>query len=313
MSLLDQAGIRFLVIHKQFANEGLQAAWRAWLAIEPFYEDGELLVYRTAPQFGADFFWTYPLTDSLGLLEARFNADFGRTRAELLSPISPGPRPLLRLKTIASAYVCAPRMGRPLRAPVQRPIPPSQQALGRPMMCAARSWCCLSRWISRRARILLKLYLVQAAGDAQAGETAVLGQHNHPALCARTYGGKQPGTTAFYLLGYNQQTAGEALQLQLYWRTETPLETSYKVFVHLVDRQTGTITAQSDTIPRDWGYPTNRWQPGEIVCDPVALPLGDVPAGLYHVAVGLYDENTGERALLAEGVDALTLGEWERP
>ncbi|MEZ4767834.1 MAG: hypothetical protein R2844_05340 [Caldilineales bacterium] len=101
------------------------------------------------------------------------------------------------------------------------------------------------------------------------------------------------------LLGYDLAHAtlapGDVLQATLYWQTDSPQTHSYKVFVHLVD-DSGTLWAQHDAAPRDWTYPTTRWQPGEIVADRIWLPLpADISPGRYHLFVGMYDQETGQR------------------
>jgi hypothetical protein len=73
------------------------------------------------------------------------------------------------------------------------------------------------------------------------------------------------------------------------------METSYKVFVHLVDPTTEEIVAQDDAVPRRWTYPTTHWQSSEVVADTVLLSLDAVPPGRYHLRIGCYDPATGER------------------
>jgi hypothetical protein len=101
------------------------------------------------------------------------------------------------------------------------------------------------------------------------------------------------------LLGYDPPTrpavAGNQLQITLYWQTSVALMQSYKVFAALLDSR-GEPRAQHDSIPVDWGYPTTRWQPGEVVADRVWLPIKpDAPAGSYHLFIGMYDPETGQR------------------
>ena len=103
----------------------------------------------------------------------------------------------------------------------------------------------------------------------------------------------------FALAGYTLPAAevrpGADLDLTLYWRAMQSSQTSYKVFAHLVD-DTGKLWAQYDGIPRHWEYPTNAWQPGEIVPDHIQLSLSpETPAGNYHLFVGMYDEATQQR------------------
>ncbi len=72
LRLLHEENVRYLLIHKAFANEGLQAVWRDWLTIAPAYEDEDLIVYRTKPKFGQDFMFTANLLPELGLIATQF-------------------------------------------------------------------------------------------------------------------------------------------------------------------------------------------------------------------------------------------------
>ena len=101
------------------------------------------------------------------------------------------------------------------------------------------------------------------------------------------------------LLGYDQPLtgvrAGETLKATAYWQAATPPARSYKVFATLQDAN-GQQWAAHDSIPVDWGYPTDRWKAGEIVTDRLWLPTkADAPAGTYQLFVGMYDPETGQR------------------
>jgi len=105
------------------------------------------------------------------------------------------------------------------------------------------------------------------------------------------------------LLGYDVASdtwhPGDRLELTLYWQASARQDVSYKVFVHLVDPN-GQIVAQRDSVPLNWGYPTTEWEPGEVVADPIRLPLGrQLAPGLYQVFVGMYEEATGRRLRLS--------------
>jgi hypothetical protein len=91
------------------------------------------------------------------------------------------------------------------------------------------------------------------------------------------------------------------LDLTLYWQSAYRPESDYKVFVHVYDPVTGIPVAQHDGMPRNWTYPMTRWWPGEEVADPISIALQDVPAGRYHIGVGIYDPATGERLPLVDG------------
>jgi hypothetical protein len=69
---------------------------------------------------------------------------------------------------------------------------------------------------------------------------------------------------------------------------------SYQVFTHL-EGSAGPV-AQADSVPACWGYPTDRWRPGQIIADPHAIYLSpDVPPGNYPLEVGLYQADTFTR------------------
>ena len=87
--------------------------------------------------------------------------------------------------------------------------------------------------------------------------------------------------------------------MTLYWGTDRRLDRSYKVFVHAVDSATGEMVSQYDAAPRNWAYPTTWWEAGEVVADPIELALPGASGRNIQLQVGLYDEQTGERLLLA--------------
>jgi hypothetical protein len=91
--------------------------------------------------------------------------------------------------------------------------------------------------------------------------------------------------------------AGSVRRLGVYlnWRTQSHLDASLKVFVHLLDAQ-GRLVAQDDSLPALWTYPTNDWQPGQVIVDFHQFPLdASLPSGEYTLQVGLYDEESGRR------------------
>lgn len=122
------------------------------------------------------------------------------------------------------------------------------------------------------------------------------------------------------LLGYDLSRTklipGKELSARFYWQADEPIETSYKVFTHLLEPD-GQIVAQSDSVPQGGAWPTTMWLGGEIVLDDYALVVPpDAPPGRYALAVGLYDpatmvrlplfDETGQRladdGLLIEGI-----------
>lgn len=85
------------------------------------------------------------------------------------------------------------------------------------------------------------------------------------------------------------------LDLVLYWEAEQKMRRDYTVFVHVVGPD-GQIWAQRDTPPDNGAYPTPRWVIGEVVTDPIRVPLSpDSPITSLKVVVGMYYPDTGQR------------------
>ena len=84
------------------------------------------------------------------------------------------------------------------------------------------------------------------------------------------------------------------IRLDFYWQGLGEMEQPYTIFFHVVD-ENGQIVAQTDHAPGARGkQPTTGWLPGEIVLDPIDLPLPvDVETGLYTLRVGMYLPPTG--------------------
>ncbi|MFO7740687.1 MAG: glycosyltransferase family 39 protein [Anaerolineae bacterium] len=112
-------------------------------------------------------------------------------------------------------------------------------------------------------------------------------------------------------LGYDAEhsvRAGEDLRVTVYWQAQRDMEESYKVFLHLYDRE-GNIVAQRDRAPGLGARPTTTWEIGEIVGDRLLVPIDSTtPVGEYQLAIGLYDQETGRR-LPALGADGQRLEE----
>jgi hypothetical protein len=87
--------------------------------------------------------------------------------------------------------------------------------------------------------------------------------------------------------------SGQRMGVYLYWQAESHIESSFKVFVHLLNAD-GQVVAQDDSIPAVWKYPTNAWKPGEVIVDFHQFPISaNVPPGEYTLQAGLYNEDGG--------------------
>ena len=96
------------------------------------------------------------------------------------------------------------------------------------------------------------------------------------------------------LVGYDLQISERDVHLTLHWQARAPMDTGYKLFVHLVgEGGPSDIHAQTDVYP---SLPTTAWIPDEILSDEIALRLAaDLAPGRYTLLVGWYDESSGQR------------------
>lgn len=106
------------------------------------------------------------------------------------------------------------------------------------------------------------------------------------------------------LLGYDlAPVAGtpDRVSLTLYWRCEQAIETSYSVFVHLLDGA-GVVQGQRDRVPMGGLAPTTGWIVGQIVVDAYEISLDQgAPAGTYRIEVGMYNPQDMTRLQMADG------------
>jgi len=89
-------------------------------------------------------------------------------------------------------------------------------------------------------------------------------------------------------------SAGEQLELTLYWRRLQPIENDYVVFANIIDPQTLTKYADSNAMPVEWTRPTSTWEADEIIVDTHTLTISpDAIDGVYQLELGLYLQEDG--------------------
>ncbi len=99
---------------------------------------------------------------------------------------------------------------------------------------------------------------------------------------------------------------GDALVVDLYWRTEQPPQDDYTVFVHLIGKAynpatEGPVWGQHDAPPLDGLWPTHTWRIGETLVDRHLVTLDPAaPPGSYSLVVGLYTTDTVERLRITD-------------
>jgi len=83
--------------------------------------------------------------------------------------------------------------------------------------------------------------------------------------------------------------SGDTFEATLFWKALSRMETSYTVFVHLLDAENH-IQAQEDRIPAAGNRPTTGWVPAEVIRDTYTLTVNPAAApGTYVLEVGVYD------------------------
>ena len=90
--------------------------------------------------------------------------------------------------------------------------------------------------------------------------------------------------------------SNQALSVTLRWVALGSTNVDEKVFLHVVDKATGQVIAQADHQPDEGWFPTNYWQPKDVVDDSfsVALPQG-TDLSQVELQVGMYDPQSGAR------------------
>lgn len=99
---------------------------------------------------------------------------------------------------------------------------------------------------------------------------------------------------------------GETLPLTLYWRALAPMNSSYIVFVQIIDEER-VKAGQVDRLPCDGGCPTNTWRSGDLIGEWYDVPIrADAAPGRYQLIAGMYDQATGERLPLLDSQGTTT-------
>jgi hypothetical protein len=290
---LAAANVRYVVVNKTLLNEGILGRWLDWVTLEPIYEDEILLVYSTDPQEGREFAVDKLLTVDIGVSSTMVSPQEANQAGTLFVD--------LRWGTVAapdkSYQACfslrdAQDESTPLQCAQPAPGWPTSQWQANEMVRGSYTLPIAADLTP--GDYSLELFLVEDGQQASAGETAVLGDiHIHPFQAEN----RTPACweNQICLVGYDMEQTADTVELTHFWQAPDPLDTSYKLFVHLVDAENEDVVAQSDAVPRGWTYPTDIWQPGEIVRDTISLPIKQIAPGEYQIWLGWYEADSGER------------------
>ena len=100
---------------------------------------------------------------------------------------------------------------------------------------------------------------------------------------------------------------GATVRLNVLWQALRPLKDDFMVFVHVLDEEEN-IWGQRDVELLDGERPTSQWGEGEIVANRYEFQIGlEGPREGYHLAIGLYHPETGERLLFGGHETSLLL------
>lgn len=90
-------------------------------------------------------------------------------------------------------------------------------------------------------------------------------------------------------------TPGDTLTVVPTWTSDGEIETSYKVFCHLLS-ENGELVAQRDAFPLEGVRQTPSWRAGELIVDSYEIPINDdVPLGEHQLSLGMYDPRSMQR------------------
>jgi len=108
----------------------------------------------------------------------------------------------------------------------------------------------------------------------------------------------------------------DTVDVHLWWRAAQPPKQNYSIGLHLLDAA-GNLVAQIDGPISHYGHEsvdTAAMQPDKIYIDYRTLNLPDsITAGDYQLELIVYDWQTGERLLLADGNDHLVIEQVQVP
>jgi len=116
-----------------------------------------------------------------------------------------------------------------------------------------------------------------------------------------------------YTTGKGRYNAGEELEMTVFYRAKKEIEKSWQIFFHF-DVYSGALprSFKFDDFPLQGFYPTNQWQPGEIIRQEVKTQIPpDHPGGGIKIYTGFYidrDRLPVDRENDNDGQDRFILG-----
>jgi hypothetical protein len=311
LSMLADAGFRYIITHKGIASQRKLDPWRSCLVISPRYEDEELEAYTTTPVASRDFSLQHYLGDGVGLIETVLHQERVYPDAVLDIDVIWGTedRPERDLQ-VEIALLDGEGVGQRERIEISPAWPTGDWPVNAIVRDAYAFQ--IDPWLSG-GMWTVAVRLVPARddrpGDADRGHPTDYVDVGQVLMEApkRVFGVPTMAHTVgadfgdvLRLLGYDLNVTPDALHLVLHWQALQRMDKSYKIFVHLQAVGSDELVAQRDVVPRDWTYPTTWWEEGEVVSDEMELLLEEVPPGEYRLWLGVYQLLTGERLPISD-------------
>jgi len=302
---LAEAGVKYILIHKGRAGPGEVQGWRSWFGIPPSYEDDHLIVYRTDLRYGRDYQFVHEIGEGIGVVSVTLSAQVLPPEGVLGVEVVWGTR-TAPLRDVEARLALLTLNGEEIQDVLFKPCsgwPTSQWGQG----AVARGYGMLRiNPFVPRGIYSVTVGLVEPDGGVRIGVPAPVGVVEVQApersfspppmthVSGVTFG------DVLRLLGYDLEVKDEEIDLTLHWQALRRMDVAYKFFVHLYEAESGALVAQADVMPRNWTYPTDWWEAGEVVSDEIPLSLEGVSPGDYWLAVGVYEPETGSRLLATD-------------
>ncbi len=295
---LAENNLPYLVVHKRFLSPEQVSMWRRWLGVSPYYEDEELLVFRTALQAGEDYQAAKSGLRGLGFVSGRLFPE----RISVGDPLAGSLHVSLEPGTTHEGAVCyaLTDLQGALVEEICRPFQFSAPLTEEAQLIRSTFALPLSQTPPTGSYQLAVRFL---SGDGEESEPFALGPL-YVTGEGRQFTAPQPQTVLSADLGQELRLIGldgprldnQGLTMTLFWQAIREMDISYKFYIHVLDAASGELVGQVDTVPQDWSYPTNVWHAGEYVSDRLTVPVpGLSPGGAYRVEAGVYHPDTGER------------------
>jgi hypothetical protein len=312
---LADANVRYVIVHKdQIKKEEHLTAWIDWITLRPRYEDEQLIVYSTRPEYGRDFEWKYDLGTEVGIIRSALPVEDEVSQGSVFEvEIRWGSRKAPAQGLAVELALVSEENGQVMQRthwPIREEWPTIQWPAGTVVIDEYRFQVdprIPGGVYSVRASLLDSESLTPVGRRVNLGSVVI---HELP----RNFDLPEPASVLdisfgedLRLVGYDLALSSEDLTLVLHWQALRQMDSVCKFFVHVYDPQSDRVVAQADVMPRNWTYPTNWWAEGEYVEDTIDVSLAGVPAGDFQIAVGVYDPDTGARLLTTTGADRVIL------